>query len=582
MPGQMPLEEGAFVSIMEERNMKNRLLFNRLGLMLDCSNNAVMKLDQVKNVINILEKLNYNYLMIYTEDTYEIDNHEYFGHLRGRYTKAELKELDDYAFEHGIELMPCIQTLAHLSRLMRWPEFIAECDCNDILCAGEESVYALIDDMFSTLEKCFRSRTVNVGMDEADFIGLGNYLKKHGYKNRIDILLDHLNRVSSIAQKHGFSLLMWGDMFFKLVANFEKEDTEKNPIGTEKTDSVVGFYNNSIDDNVREKIPENTTLIYWDYYSTDKEHYDKCIKAHQNLSSNIWFAGGIWTWTGFVPHNSYSIKAAQAAIKSCLENNVQNVLITLWGDDGAECSPFSILPALFSISEFAVGNNDIDDIKAKFKNCFGISFDDFNLIELPQTPNTSGKLVNADKYMLYNDCFNGVFDCCVTEGVGNQYKMCAERIDAVKDKGQYSYIFDTAKNLCEVLSIKYEIGVRTRKLYLEKDYNSMKELLLDYDKLIDNLNSFYFAFEHQWMLENKPQGFDIQDIRIGGLILRIKHCKKRLEQFLNGDICKIEELEEPVLDISGDGMNITGKPIEYNRYNNWAFSSTVNVISPFV
>ena len=71
---------------------------NMLGVMLDCSRNAVMKVETVKAYADMLAKMGYNTMMLYTEDTYEVNNQPYFGHMRGRYSKAELKELDDYCY----------------------------------------------------------------------------------------------------------------------------------------------------------------------------------------------------------------------------------------------------------------------------------------------------------------------------------------------------------------------------------------------------------------------------------------------------------------------------------------------------
>ena len=34
-----------------------------------------------------------------------------------------MKALDDYAFALGIEVIPCIQTLAHMQEVMKWPAF---------------------------------------------------------------------------------------------------------------------------------------------------------------------------------------------------------------------------------------------------------------------------------------------------------------------------------------------------------------------------------------------------------------------------------------------------------------------------
>ena len=110
-----------------------------LGVMIDCSRNAVMNPQTVKAFAQIIKKMGYNTLMLYTEDTYEVNNQPYFGHLRGRYTKDELKELDAFCNSIGIELVPCIQTLAHLNGMFRWQKEYDEInDCDDILLAEEE------------------------------------------------------------------------------------------------------------------------------------------------------------------------------------------------------------------------------------------------------------------------------------------------------------------------------------------------------------------------------------------------------------------------------------------------------------
>ena len=76
------------------------------------------------------------------------------------------------------------------------------------------------------------------------------------------------------------------------------------------------------------------------------------------------------------------------------------------------------------------------------------------------------------------------------------------------------------------------------------------------------------------MWENKPHGFDVQDIRLGGVIMRLEHCKDRLLKYINGEIPKIEELEEPTLDAN------CRKPEDNDSlyFNSWANSVTANVI----
>ena len=197
--------------------MENKICFRHFGTMLDCSRNAVMTVKSLKKWIDITTDLGYNTLLLYTEDTYEVEDNPYFGYMRGRYTQAELKEINDYALTKDMELIPCVQTLAHLNAIVRWAEYAPHIDTEDILLAGDEKVYELIDKIFASISKCFTSRIVNIGMDEAHMIGRGKYYDLHGDTDRFEILVNHLNRVADIGKKYGFSLIMWSDMFFRLA-----------------------------------------------------------------------------------------------------------------------------------------------------------------------------------------------------------------------------------------------------------------------------------------------------------------------------------------------------------------------------
>ena len=531
--------------------------FQHYGIMIDNSRNAVMNLETTKKMIDILEKLGYNTLMLYTEDTYEVNNQPYFGYLRGRYSKEELKEMDAYAQEHHVELIPCIQTLAHLNALMRWPHYKEICDCNDILCAGEDKVYELVEDIFATLHECFTSRIVNIGMDEAHMVGLGKYLDKHGYCDRMKILCDHLARVAEIAKKYDYTLCMWSDMFFRITGG--------------------DYYaTGDVEPSVAELIPDNVKLIYWDYYAIDKSRYDGMIQKHLKIVDDIWFAGGLWSWIGFAPHNQHALRVSRPAMQSCMEHGVKDVIFTIWGDNGGECSHFSVLPAMFYNACLGKGITDEKEIKRQFEEMFGIAFDDFMLVDLLDGPNgrTDG-VVSADKYNFYSDCFLGVTDRNVHPKDARGYEEAAEKLKKLTENEEWGWLFETLYRLCKVNAVKCDLGVRTRKAYQTGDRETLQALIRDYDLVLERMERFYEAYERQWMFENKPHGFDVQDIRIGGAIRRVKHCKKRLEQYLAGKLETIAELEEQLLDIEGIGANTDERPILNIR---WDELCTVNVL----
>ena len=524
----------------------------RLAIMLDSSRNAVMKPSVVKEYIDLIAKMGYNCLMLYIEDTYEIKGRPYFGLARGRYTQEELKEIDDYAFSKGIEVVPCIQTLAHLERIFRWSEFGKINDIDNILLVGEEETYKFIGEMIDTVTSCFRSHVVNIGFDEAIRLGRGKYLNKHGFRDHIDIMSEHLSKICDMAKERGLELIMWGDMYFgndlfTRMCNNKPYD-EQELIDVRKN---------------KEKIPEGVSLVYWDYYSTKFEVYDKIMETYNYLRPGAWFAGGLWTWTGFAPRNQFSIYTTKLAIEACYKNGIKNVVMTMWGDNGCECSKFNIIPSLFYTAQLCRGITDDAVIKANFKEMFGIEFEDFMLLDLPGTQRDCEDdcCVTSDKYFLYNDCFLGLYDTLVPEGENEKYGALVPKLEKLVSDKQYGYLFETAMEFCKVMSVKVELGVKTRKAYLEKDMDALKALVTDYEVLPILIDGFYEAYERQWMRENKPQGFEVHDIRLGGFARRVEHCKKMLVKYIEGEVDSIPELEEDRLDPKCRKGDEAGKPI---------------------
>ena len=158
----------------------------------DCSRNGPVNITQAKEMIMVAALFGLNRFMLYTEDVYEIEGEPWFGYLRGRYSKKELKEIDLYAKQKGIEVVPSIQTLAHLNQIFRWPKYRSYNDADDILLVGKSEVYELIDRCFKTIDECFTSKTVNIGMDEAFMLGRGKYYDLNGREERVEVFLKHL------------------------------------------------------------------------------------------------------------------------------------------------------------------------------------------------------------------------------------------------------------------------------------------------------------------------------------------------------------------------------------------------------
>ncbi len=522
--------------------------FDTFGVMIDCSRNSVPELRALKRFFELISKMGYNMAMLYTEDTYEIPDEPFFGYKRGRYSQNEIRELDDYAASLGIELIPCIQTLAHVNALMRWDNYRSMRDTGDILLAADERTYALVDKMFASLASSFRTRRLHIGMDEAHMVGLGKYLDIHGYENRHDILLRHLERVRAIAAKYGFEIMMWEDMFFRLSFGgtfFAVNHNRPN--------------DRHISPEVIKKIPKDVGMVYWDYYSDHKDIYEGMIDLSRELSDKVIFAGGAWRWGTMCPNNRVSMRRNALAIPTCIEKGVREAFFCIWGDDGAETPMFAVLPTLMHAAATAEGWGEAQ-MRAKFFDIVGVDFDDMLSLDLPNYIYGHGTDIgtaNYSKNRLYNDPFLDIVgknaektvDTSIFRKYRDTFAECAAKYK------EFGYLFETQRALCDILIEKFDLGERTRAAYQSGDKNALRALALgDYTVFEQKWEAFYDAFRKQWDNVNKPYSFEVHDARLGGLLIRMKHCKNRLIDYCDGKTDTIPELSEDVL--VHDGGNV--------------------------
>ncbi|HBM70590.1 MAG TPA: hypothetical protein DD377_04415 [Firmicutes bacterium] len=521
------------------------------GVFICLSGNGGLNIKSIKRFIDTMACFGYDNIELGLDDMFKIKEEPYFGYLRGGYSEFDLIDLDNYAKEKGIELIPSSQFLGHFGYLCKIPEYENIIDIDDILLIDEPRTYVLIENMFKTLRKCFTSKKINIAFDEAHHVGLGKYLDKHGYVDRFDLLLRHLNKVLAIAKKYGFSCHMWSDMFFKLANKGLYYDKD-----------VV------FSEDILKKVPKDIGLCYWDYYSNGRDLLDSMFKSHLQFDRELYFAGSISTCNGFAPSNIASLEKLKVQLEEARKFNINNYLIALWPDNGNDCSYFAALPGLFKASLLIDGEELDFKEKERFKDIVGVSYDDFLLLDEPNRSkvNPALKEINLTcKSLLYNDPFLGWKDFELKKILPIDYEAMVKKFDDILPRipKKYKTQYVKLRELCNCLVYKYDLGILTREAYQKGDKEELKKLLKRYDSSCSSLIKFKNAFYKQWMEENIPHGFDVQDIRLGGLYMRLKECKHRLDLYIKGKIKSIPELEEKLLPYAKfDSM--------YNSYRGFA------------
>ncbi len=515
--------------------IKRDIYFDSLGVMLDCSRNAVLTVASIKKYIRFLACAGMNVLMLYTEDTYEVENYPYFGAYRGRFTKAELKECDDYAALYGIEVIPCIQTLAHLRCALRWSAMAKLRDTEDILYVEDPEVVRFLKDIISSACEPFRSKRIHLGMDEAHYLGLGRYLHENGFKNREELMMTHLGRVQSICDELQLETIMWSDMFFRM-------------------NSPTGDYYDMPDDLDLSHVTlpsRQLHLTYWDYYHEETTFYEKYLRLHRQMDTGCWFAGGGWIWNGLVPNYTKAFAITEAGLSACKKIGIKNALCTMWQDAGAETPHFSGLPSVLYFAELGYSRCfDKEEFRERLNFLTGIPFEAYLLIDrLDSHPKAVKNLdaANPSKYCLYQDPLVALFDEQIKElCLDSYYRALSDSLKPYtsKERPLINYYY----TLAEVLSIKAMLGNRIYNAYHAKDREALETIITqDIPVCISLLGTLKDAREELWFTENKPFGFEVIDLRFGGVITRLASAGKRIKQYLEDKVTVIDELEEPRL-----------------------------------
>ena len=526
--------------------------FAKNGLMLDLSRNAVAQIDILKQFIREMAFMGHSWFMLYMEDVYEVEGAPYFGALRGRYSIKDLQEVDRYAQLFGVQLVPCIQTLAHVNQYFMWEavEYKYK-DIDDILNVGNAEVQALLTRMIASLRKAFSTDIIHIGMDEAYNLGRGRYLDENGFKNKSDIMQDHLSFMKTLCKEYGFKPIVWDDMFFSRYSN-------------NKNGAVPS-------------IPNHVGLMYWDYYSSSFKHYQDKLKLFRSMAKKTMFAGGAWRWTGFIPHHKKTLETTLAALAACRKERIKEIIVTAWGDDGNE-APF--YTCMFGLVLFAYLDCNAAYQETEFSQYLnlytGMDFDGWMRQGEPDLfEGTTGDNydITPSKYLLYQDPLGSKFLHYV--------RTLTTDMDAVYIKLEKAFAEDAANTdnllqqhiaefyamMMKTLYYKWRLPLDIWEAYKKADKKALQSLIENkIEPLKTALTGMAKARRKIWAEECRAFGSEVLDHRFGAMLMRLEVTQDVLTDYIQGKITRIDELEEERLDPCPEAdKTLEPQAVCYNR-----------------
>lgn len=516
-------------------SIREKARFQSSGIMFDCSRNAVLKPQALRFFFRKMALMGLNLGMMYTEDTYEVPGQPFFGYKRGRYTYDELKALDGYASLFGIELCPCIQTLGHLKRILHWPAYHHLRDNDEVLLADLDETYELLDQMIHAATAPYRSKRIHLGMDEAYGVGLGAHLARYGYEDPHSVIGRHLSRVLGICDKYGLHAMMWSDMYFHL----DGRNYHSPGLPSEKAKAAVD---------------PRITLMYWDYYQPKEEAYADALYKHAQFPAPTVFAGGIWTWIGPAPDYPTTLQNTVSGLTACAKANIPLALATAWGDNGGECNLTAALLGLQLYGELTFRPDyDEDELARRFRRCCHAdaqAFLDLSLLNyMPGMKDNPSDPVNACKFMLYQDPLIQLFEAdtagyAMAEHFGSLVTRYARY---ALENPDYALLFDFYTALANALALKCVWHEQAGDAVRSRNREQAAALADGIPATVEALDTLRVVWRRLWESTNKPNGFEIIEVRMGGIAARMATAGEKMRAFALGQVDTIPELEEQAL-----------------------------------
>lgn len=497
---------------------------------IDVSRNGVLRIPILKEILIRFALLGINKVILYIEDTFEVAGQPLIGYKRGAYSKNEIKEVAIFAKWFGIELIPGIQTLGHLSQILKFDDYFKYRDNKFVLNANNPETYELVESLILNAVEPFGSKYIHVGLDETDGIGRGQAFKENTLIDPLKIFLKHLKLVSNICKKIDLHPIVWTDVMLEGNDHIRKLAPEE----------------------VR-KLPNNIFYNYWNYYSSDIERYKLRIEQHRDRGMDPIVSPGVWNWNRFWGWYPKFYSTAIPCLEAAKDKGCTRVSITMWGDDGQECPFNTNWPSLCLFAESCWTEN-VDLLEVK-KLCLGIVEEEYYNFVIPSEMDSFGEEdiksssneCNIAKCLLYDDPLLRLYTSHVgSKKYNERFSILNKKIEAILNScnPKYKDLFHFAYTLTLCLSFKSDLGNKAFEAYQNRDHSLLLGIVREAQQVEMLLEDTWEAHRKVWLQEHKPFGIEIIDKRYAATIFRVKVFRKKIASFIDGHSRIIEEFEE--------------------------------------
>ncbi|MGW8181882.1 MAG: family 20 glycosylhydrolase, partial [bacterium] len=170
------------------------------------------RLEVLKRYIDWSARFKFNMIGFELEDKFSYPSHPVIG-APGAFTPEQLQEIVDYALERHIQVVPQIQSPAHMAYVLKHPEFsnLRSDGSNYQICLCNEESYQLVFDMYQDVIDATKGVDYfHVSTDEVYYAGICQRCERpYNAENRSLAWVEFVQRAYKFLSERGRKMLVW-------------------------------------------------------------------------------------------------------------------------------------------------------------------------------------------------------------------------------------------------------------------------------------------------------------------------------------------------------------------------------------
>jgi hypothetical protein len=511
-------------------------VFPLRGISDDISRGQVSTVENFKKIIRFLGRHKMNVYMPYIEDVFTFRSHPSIGKGRGALTPEEVKELQEYARDWFVEIIPIFQTLGHYENILIQPEFmdLAEFPGAASLNISNEKTYLFLRSLLVEIAPCFSSAAFHMGADETWDVGLGASRERIAKIGLDEALVRHYKRVSEMLKSLNKRVLMYGDIILE------------NP-------------------GALSKLPKDIAVVNWQY-APAKKYPSIALLNEGGVKFHV--SPALWNWRRAYPAYHTAFANILTLNREGFLGGASGTILSSWGDDGAENLRELNWPGYFlgAATAWSPMETSLDTLTAAFVvHHFGTEDERMTAV--------LNSLADVAPYADYHDIWRHPF-LPPREGPPADY---AQRIAQIRKKMGFvtktlpslkksvrrnedflTYLDFTARQLlwfAEKVEYAREIGAACRAG--KPGRPAVRKMLARCREMVRRLEVMKEEYRRLWLLTNRPENLDLLMRRYD---MQISYWNEKLEELSAGlfrtdyALCSLWIYPEGALPRAGKGM----------------------------